>query len=810
MSLAQAARAWHEAGVSTIPVLANGTKKPAIRWAPYIAQVPTLDQVDHWWGNGQEFGLALICGKVSGNLEMTELEARACDAEKLEAIAQAMGADPEARAIWDALSAGYMEWTPSGGIHFLYRILDHPVPGNEKIAQDSANLCLAETRGEGGYVIVAPTSGPVHATQEPWTLISGKFGSVPDLTWRQRCLFHEVLRATLDLRPVSLAPKFDPPPVAPLPGSASSPRLSGATLTPGDDFELRTDWSDILEPHGWSLESTRGQERHWTRPGKSTREGASATTGRANDRDRLYVFSTSTIFDANACYTKFAAHAVLNFGGDFHSAATDLARRGYGTRAVTPPELQEWIIDGVEYLDPGYRHNDDGNGRYLRDRIKGRYVHVTEEDQFYVWDGTVWKPDAANTIEYEFKLMAREMADRAEARGDSKALKRWVDAGNMPRIRGGVNAMKTEAGIAISVHEFNVNRHKVNVVNGILDLETGVLAPHDSDEMMTRTMGVAYDPEATAPRFEQFMEEVLPDAGTRSYVQRAVGYTLLGDADQRALFLIHGPSGTGKSQFIRIMEMVFGDYAATAPPGTFKASRDKAPSNDLHRLRGRRFVSTSETADNARFDEDLIKRLTGRDQMSSRELYQKFQEWTPECSLWLATNHPPRFNSDDDAIWRRSKLIPFMTQFINDGSEIPDIARKVLWEERDGIFNWILRGVREYLQVGLGEPEAVQQAAIAHRAQSDSVVRFLDDKVNEGVLIFGPQYQMTVMDLYNMYSTWSVAVGEHKLGSTRFGHRLQSADRGVIRVKHEGAAAVWVGVARVPGASFLGTFLSSG
>jgi len=808
VNLAQAARLWSQAGVSTIPVLANGTKRPAVRWGEYITHVPTLEQVDHWWNNGQEYGLALICGAVSGNLEMTELEARACDPERLSEVEQAihsMGVGD----IWSILTSGYMEWTPSGGIHFLYRITDHPVPGNEKIAQDATNLVLAETRGEGGYVIVAPTSGPVHITGEPWTLVHGDFGKVPEITWEQRCLFHQSLRTALDSNAGGPNPLSGRLP-APLPEQSSPgpPRLSGATLTPGDDFELRTDWSDILEPHGWTLESQRGQERHWTRPGKSRREGASATTGRANDRDRLYVFTTSTAFDANACYTKFAAHTILNFGGDYRAAALDLSRQGYGTRAATPPELDEWIIDGVEYVDPSYNSNDDGNGRYLRDRVKDRYVYLREEKQFYVWDGKVWEPDASNTIEYEFKLLGRELVERAKAKGDEPGVKRWIRAGNMERIRAAVNALRTEPGITVSARDMNPNRHLINCQNGILDLDSGELLPHNASHRMTKIMGTSWNPEATCPRFEQFMEEVLPDAGTRDYVRRALGYTLLGDADQRALFLIYGPSGTGKSQFIRIMEMVFGDYAATAPPGTFKLSRDKAPSNDLHRLRGRRFVSTSETADNASFDEDLLKRITGRDQISSRGLYQEFQEWTPECSIWLATNHPPRFNSDDDAIWRRAKLVPFLTQFVRGQGEVPDIARKVLWDEAEGILRWIVQGAMEYRQFGLSEPELVLESAAEHRAQSDSVVRFLDDKISEGILIMSPERQIGVVDLYNMYSMWSVTVGERRLGSRRFGHRLMSSGRGLVMVKEEHTAATWVGVGRAPGAGFAGFLLT--
>src|SRR6188474_776227 len=160
MKVSEVARIWQAAGVSIIPILANQTKRPAIKWSPYQAAIPTLGEVDQWWGNGKPYGLALICGAVSGNLELVEIEGRAMDAESMTEIVNRID-EAGAGYIWDRLNGpdGYSEMSPSGGLHLLYRISDHEVPGNSKIAQDENHLCLAETRGRGGYCIVAPTPG---------------------------------------------------------------------------------------------------------------------------------------------------------------------------------------------------------------------------------------------------------------------------------------------------------------------------------------------------------------------------------------------------------------------------------------------------------------------------------------------------------------------------------------------------------------------------------------------------------------------------------------------------------------------------
>ncbi len=104
-------------------------------------------------------------------------------------------------------------------------------------------------------------------------------------------------------------------------------------LRPGDDFEQRVDWREILEPHGWQLVRRIGQTRYWVRPGKERRAGQSASTGRNSDRDRLYVFTDGTELPQNKPLIKFAAYAHLAHGGSFTDATRELRRLGFGSRS---------------------------------------------------------------------------------------------------------------------------------------------------------------------------------------------------------------------------------------------------------------------------------------------------------------------------------------------------------------------------------------------------------------------------------------------------------------------------------------------
>jgi putative DNA primase/helicase len=782
--------------------LDNQTKRPAVRWSPYQAVAPSLDDVTEWWGNGKPYGLALICGAVSGNLEMTEIEGRAMVSEKFQDLVNRMD-ELGVGHIWDLLYGpeGFTETSPSGGLHFLYRISDHEVPGNTKIASNEDGLCLAETRGHGGYVITAPTPGICHPSGEPWMLREGQYGTLPTITWEERNRFHEALRLALDEFPTS-----PPAPTAIALTSAPSAialtryvhdGVDGApSLSPGDDFEARTDWADILEPHGWSLESRHANgELHWTRPGKNRRDGASATTGRAGDRDRLYVFSTSTQFAAETPYTKFGAYTLLNHGGDFSAAARELARRGFGTRSQ--PEVLEPFVAGMIDGDP-YSADDVGNGQRLAAQVDGTYHWVYEEKRFYRWNDRVWEPDRDGALVRETITMTDSMI---MAGGD---LAKWGRrTRNRDRMKAAQEIMRSLPGVSARRQVFDPYRNLLNVRNGVLNLVTGKFQAHDKDLLMTRMFGASYDPDAQCPRFREFMAAALPDEQLRGYVQRALGYTLLGDVDQRSIFWIYGPPGTGKSTLTEAMEEIFGDYGSTAASGTFRAKgREGGPTNDLHGLRGRRFVTTSETAESTSFDEDLLKRLSGRDRVTSRELYQENVEWVPECVLWMATNNAPKFNSDDEAIWRRTKLIPFLTTFTTE-DEVADYSRNVLAPERDGILNWLLEGLREFLADGLGEPPQVQELAHEQRVLSDSVARFIDERVMDGVLVLAPEERIRTTELYAMYLEWTRSVGERPLTSRRLINRLRSNFPQVEHTKL-GGNFFWLGLGRVPTAGIFG------
>lgn len=320
MTPLEAALAWQAAGVSVVPARNDGTKAPLGVWKQYQHTVADTEQL-HTWFDGGHPGIGVICGTVSGGLEMLELEGRAVDL--VTDLAQLM-TDNGLAALWGRLNTGYLEQSPSGGLHWFYRVIDGPARPNTKLARrQTAGVIevLAETRGEGGFVVVAPSAGTVHPTGLPWLAIAGGPTAVPYITVDERDQLHAIVNL-LDTMPT--------------PSPVTAARLASVPGgRPGDDYNTRTTWADILTPHGWqAVWKLNSGGIGWRRPGKTV--GISATTGR-NDGDNLYVFTTSTEFEAERPYSKFAAYALLEHGGDYSAAAKQLRRDGYGTNPTPPP-----------------------------------------------------------------------------------------------------------------------------------------------------------------------------------------------------------------------------------------------------------------------------------------------------------------------------------------------------------------------------------------------------------------------------------------------------------------------------------------
>ena len=214
-----------------------------------------------------------------------------------------------------------------------------------------------------------------------------------------------------------------------------------------------------------------------------------------------------------------------------------------------------------------------------------------------------------------------------------------------------------------------------------------------------------------------------PNPETRSFLQRAAGYSLTGITDEEALLLLHGPTATGKSTFLGALRCALGDYAAFTSSDTFMArSRGGQIRNDVARLDGVRFVVASECNRGDRLDAGQLKSMTGGDVVVARYLRQEFFEFKPQCKIWMAVNDRPLVSADDGAMWRRIHEVPFTSQ-VCESERSAAIKNRLQDIELSGpaILRWAVDGCLAWQQRQLDPPEEVRAATLAYREQMAAV-----------------------------------------------------------------------------------------
>lgn len=161
-----AARCYVAAGLSVIPVRADGSKAPALKAGEveqYRERFPTREELDRWFGPGSQTGLAVVCGKISGNLAVLDFESQSAWDGWLR------------RASDSGLSRLFEGFpvvrTPKGGRHLYCRVREGWVSGT-KLAMRSKSETLIEVRAQGHYVLAPGCPVACHELNRPYVVES--------------------------------------------------------------------------------------------------------------------------------------------------------------------------------------------------------------------------------------------------------------------------------------------------------------------------------------------------------------------------------------------------------------------------------------------------------------------------------------------------------------------------------------------------------------------------------------------------------------------------------------------------------------
>ncbi|MGE0666173.1 MAG: phage/plasmid primase, P4 family [Sphingomonadales bacterium] len=373
-----------------------------------------------------------------------------------------------------------------------------------------------------------------------------------------------------------------------------------------------------------------------------------------------------------------------------------------------------------------------------------RYVAVWE--QWLSWSGKAWLRDQSLHAHDLARQVCREAAIGAPAESLGKRLSKNATISAVEHLA------RSDRRHACGPEIWDADPWLLNTRDGIVDLRSGEVRPHDPLSYMTKAAGAGLGGGCFS--WLEFLDTVTAgDKDLQANLQRVMGYCLTGTTSEHALFFCYGTGANGKSVFVSTMAEVLGDYATLAPMDMFMASHGDRHPTDMAGLRGARMVTSIETEQGSRWAESKLKALTGGDKITARFMRQDFFAYTPQFKLVIVGNHKPAIRNVDEAMRRRLHMIPF-TVTIPPEKRDKSLQQR-LQAERDGILAWALEGSREWQRIGLSPPASVLAATEDYFDAEDAVGRWLEERCERA-----PNLKDSSARLFGDWKLWAEQNGE--------------------------------------------------
>jgi len=432
---------------------------------------------------------------------------------------------------------------------------------------------------------------------------------------------------------------------------------------------------------------------------------------------------------------------------------------------------------------------------------RGLRVYDCTEAQWYENAGPYWEADTTEKALAATGGVVDLYAERAminafystkctQAGDDKKATqhhglsvalnKRVKDMRALKRIMPVLHLARAGAdSLGISGDEWDKKPMLLPVLNGVIDLTTGEMHDGRPENYLKAHAPVAWQGiNKPCPTWESFMESTFDrDSELIEFMARLLGYCLTGMTTEAVLPIFWGTGRNGKTVMLEALAEVLGPDLSGPVESEFLLEQKFAkpsggPSSDKLHLRGRRLAWLSETNENRRLNSGKVKMLTGGDTITGRAPYGKRQiSFKPTHKMILLTNHRPKADARDQALWRRVLLIPFKMAFV----PRPDPAKlnerladahlpAKLKAEGPGILAWLVRGCLAWQEEGLNPPESVLAATQEYQDGEDTIKTFISEKCIEGA-----ERSCRAAALYSAYKSWQEGNGEKAMTANKFG-----------------------------------------
>lgn len=446
-------------------------------------------------------------------------------------------------------------------------------------------------------------------------------------------------------------------------------------------------------------------------------------------------------------------------------------------RAKLNSEENKLYTENLPLNTKQYTLDDSGNAKRFYDIYKNVIRYNYENNMWMIFNGKVWENDTEEKIKVLADNLITQMREELTHINKEEEKDRYnATLKNVKHLsnNAGKEAMLKEARhlLPIKNNDFDKEPYLFTCDNGVINLKEKKMYSFNmidhTKKMLSKKSSITFDPNATCPLFMGFLNDVFfQDNEIIEYLQIALGYSITGETKEQCMFQCVGSGGNGKGVLFNTIDDILGTYATTIQIETllFKPTNGGAQASpDLARLNGTRRVKTSEPSEGQKFNEGLVKQITGEDKVSARFLYGSIFEFMPKFKIWIMANNRIIIRGRDDGIWRRMRIIEFNRKF-SEAEQDKDLKYK-LQQEYSGILNWLIEGAYKYYQYGLKTPSKVGVATEDYKKEMDVLSQFIDENI---YFTKNEKDRISASRLYEEYSIWASKGKEYVMSKTKFG-----------------------------------------
>lgn len=422
---------------------------------------------------------------------------------------------------------------------------------------------------------------------------------------------------------------------------------------------------------------------------------------------------------------------------------------------VTPAYMN--IVPG-DHKNGHYGANHSTNAAtFVQNFYPHNSLQFTQQSS-YRFNGKVWEQVSEDELKHQLTLAMLASEPKADIiNGTFKVM----------------SYMFTRPGMIMGQWEGRDVSNLIVCQNGIVDLKSGQLEPHNPAFFTTGILPYSYDPTAKAPEWQAFLNSSLEHDDERiALLQEWMGYMLVNSYEFQKAMLMIGASRSGKGTIGKVLKDLVGSQAyagitleGLAADAVVETILDKTVLfiGDAHSVQGN---------DRGKIM-DRFMSITGNDPLPVNRKYKGAWNGHIPGRITMAANNVPNFNDDSGAMANRLLILPFNKSFL--GNEDPMLYSK-LREELPGICNWALEGLNRLRQIGRFTDPVMsrieREEIMTQQAPLSAFVRECCEICDDG--------RVFTSDVYNAYKMWRVQEGGNAMTRSTFTRALRSTLRGKV------------------------------